>query len=290
MKLSAALAKKLLYLSQGASLPRGQLKHPVVERMVEEGVLSIRSRGTRQSIYCRSESGVYRYLENQFGINDLPRFVETVSGADLLRSDLVRMGSDSKLKAIRSFRGFLINCYQPLEASLNGIPLQIVPTPGVFTYIHDFEKFVIAEDVTVVGVENGENFRYIERQQQIFPFEKILFVSRYPQSGDVIQWLRGIANRYVHYGDFDFAGINIYLNEFKPWLGSRASFYVPDGIEKLIRDFGNRDLYDRQSKAAPQRNCLQEPALERLWNLITAEKKGLEQEVLIDDEKGGRVS
>lgn len=282
MKLSTALARKLLRLTQGESLPRGQLRHPVVERMLEEGVLLIRSRGTRQTVYCRNEVGVYRYLENQFGINDLPRFVETIAESNLLRSDLVRTASDSKLKVLRSFRGFLINCFRPLEASLNGAPLQIIPTPGVFTYIHDFEKFIPAEDVTVVGVENGENFRYIERQQQLFPFEKVLFVSRYPQSGDMVQWLQGITNRYVHFGDFDFSGINIYLNEFKPWLGSRASFFVPDGVEKLIRDFGNRELYDRQFKSAPSRSCLRELELERLWDLISAEKKGLEQEILIN--------
>jgi len=281
MKLSVSLAKKLLRLVQGESLPRSQVRHAIVDQMLEEGVLSVRSKGTRQSIYCRDATGAHHYLKNQLGVNDLSLFVGIINAADLLRSDAVRAASDSKIKTIRSFKGFLVNCYRPLEASLSGIPLQIVPIPGAFTYIHDFEDFILAGDVTVVGVENGENFRYIERQKKVFPFEKVLFVSRYPQSGDMVQWLQGITNRYVHFGDFDFAGINIYLNEFKPWLGLRASFFVPDGIEKLIQDYGNRELYDRQCKTAPQRNQLPEPALERLWDLISAEKKGLEQEVLI---------
>lgn len=281
MKLPIGLARKLLRLTQGESLPHGQLKYTIVERMVEEGVLSVRSRGTRQVIYCRSAVAIYHYLENQFGINDLARFIETMSMSEPLRSDLVRAASNSKLKAIRSFRGFLINCCEPLDASLNGTPLKIVPTTGAFTYIHDFEDFILAEDITVVGVENGENFRYIERQQGLFPFTKILFVSRYPQSGDMVRWLQGITNRYVHFGDFDFSGINIYLNEFRSRLGTRASFFVPDGIDKLLQAYGNRDLYDQQLSYAPPRSSLQELELERLWDLISAEKKGLEQEVLI---------
>jgi len=155
----------------------------------------------------------------------------------------------------------------------------------MFTYIYDFEQFIPAAEIVIVGVENGENFRYIERQEKLFPLENTLFVSRYPQSGDLLRWLQTIPNRYLHFGDFDFAGINIYLNEFKPWIGSRASFFVPDGIEKLIQDYGSRELYDRQCQAAPQRSRLQEPQLEQLWDLISRHRKGLEQEVLIEGGK-----
>lgn len=287
MKLSVALAKKLLRVTQGESLPRSQVKYAIVDRMVEERVLSVRSQGTRQTIYCREATAVHRYLKNQLGVNDLSLFVGTVTAAEPLRSDVVRAASDSKIKVIRSFKGFPVNCCHPLRASLNGILLQITPFPGAFTYIYDFEHFIPDEEIIVVGVENGENFRYIERQKKLFPFEKALFVSRYPQSGDLLKWLQLIPNRYLHFGDFDFAGINIYLNEFKQTLGARAEFFVPDDITDLFHKYGNRHLYDRQCKMAPQRSCVQEPALERLWDLICAERKGLEQEALIDGGSSG---
>ncbi len=185
------------------------------------------------------------------------------------------------MKKIRSFKGFLVNCWQPIAAELNGNPIELSPPTGTFTYIYDFESFVPASDVTIVGVENGENFRYIERQQWLLPSAKILFVSRYPQSGDLLKWLQQIPNRYVHFGDFDFAGINIYLYEFKNHLGDRAEFYVPDNIAELLQTYGNRELYQRQLGTAPQRDQLPEPELKMLWDLLCAEKKGLEQEVLI---------
>ncbi|MCA6071324.1 MAG: hypothetical protein LE168_02900 [Endomicrobium sp.] len=63
-----------------------------------------------------------------------------------------------------------------------------------------------------------------------------LFVSRYPQnqSKDLIKWLQSIPNNYLHFGDFDFAGIGIYLNEYKKYLTDKAMFLIPENIEKFI--------------------------------------------------------
>jgi len=281
MRPTLSLAKKLLRLIQGESLPHSQLKQSLVLRMIDEGVLTVRSTGRRQSVYCRDIAGLHQYLINRFGIVDLTQFIEASMATDLQRSDAVRVSSDSKMKTIRSFKGFMVNCLSPLDTKLDGTPFQVSPHPGIFTYIYDFNNFVPATDIIIVGVENGENFRYIERQQGLFNSSKTLFVSRYPQSGDLINWLQGIPNRYVHFGDFDFAGINIYLSEFKQQLGDRAEFFVPDGVEKLFRKYGNRTLYQRQLGYAPKRDSLPEPALRMLWDLICTEKKGLEQEVLI---------
>lgn len=282
-KLGSGMAKKLLRLMAGESLPYSQLKQDFPAQMIADGVLSIRSNGSRKTVYCRDVSGLQNYLNNHFGIADLSSFISAFSAQDLQRSAAVRIGADSKIKKIRSFKGFMVNCWQPIEAALNNKPIEIEPPAGTFTYIYDFESFIPAADVTIVGVENGENFRYIERQRQLFWQGKVLFVSRYPQSGDLLKWLQQIPNPYVHYGDFDFAGINIYLHEYKKHLGSRADFFVPDNISELLRDYGNRELYQRQFSTAPQREKLPEPALKKLWDLLCAEKKGLEQEVLIED-------
>ena len=281
-KLGRGMAKKLLRLLAGESLPYSQLKQDLPAQMIADGVLSIRSSGSRKTVYCRDASGLQRYLDNHFGIADLSNFIAAFSAQELQRSAAVRIGADSKMRKIRSFKGFLVNCWQPIAAELNNITIEIAPPAGTFTYIHDFESFIPAVDVTIVGVENGENFRYIERQRQLFGQEKILFVSRYPQSGDLLKWLQQIPNPYIHYGDFDFAGINIYLHEYKKHLGLRANFFVPDNVSELLQNYGNRELYQRQFSTAPQRDKLPEPGLKKLWDLLCAEKKGLEQEVLIE--------
>jgi len=112
-------------------------------------------------------------------------------------------------------------------------------------YQKNSDEFYIPSDVTVVGVENGENFCRIRSQKYLFGDNKVLFVSRYPQSADLREWLIKIPNRYIHFGDFDLAGICIYQSEFYKFLGDRASFLIPEDIEERLKS-GNTGLYDTQ--------------------------------------------
>ena len=107
------------------------------------------------------------------------------------------------------------------------------------------DEFYIPSDVTVVGVENGENFCRIRSQKYLFGDNKVLFVSRYPQSADLREWLIKIPNRYIHFGDFDLAGICIYQSEFYKFLGDRAGFLIPEDIEERLKSV-NAGLYDTQ--------------------------------------------
>ena len=104
----------------------------------------------------------------------------------------------------------------------------------------------LTADVTIVGIENCENFRWVSKQKELFKhLGKVLFVCRYPQSGDLVRWLQKIPNKYIHFGDFDLAGVFIYQNEFYNKLGERASFFVPKDIETRLR-IGSRERYDAQ--------------------------------------------
>lgn len=176
---------------------------------------------------------------------------------------------------------FLVNCYEPISAVLNEKELKLQPASGSFIFISDFENFTVDKEVTIVGVENAENFKMIEQQKYLFEGMSVLFVSRYPQSQskDFIQWLQTVPNHYLHFGDFDFEGIGIYQNEYQKYLGDRASFFIPENIEELLEKYGNRDLYDLQlGKKVLDQNS---EDLEELLRLFHQHKKCLEQEVLI---------
>jgi hypothetical protein len=106
-------------------------------------------------------------------------------------------------------------------------------------------------------------------------------VSRYPQnqSKDLIKWLQSIQNHYLHFGDFDFAGIGIYMNEFKKHLKERTTFFVPENIDQLIDNYGNKKRYDEQ-KVNFNVKTISEDKLLKLINTIHKYRKGLDQEVL----------
>ena len=120
----------------------------------------------------------------------------------------------------------------------------------------------------------------------------ILFVSRYPQSGDLVAWLKSIPNRYLHFGDFDLAGISIFLTEFRipidgtPDSGGRTEFFIPDGIEELLEK-GSPERYqdqverfqtllERLLSLAPH-----DTQLRRLVSLIHTHRRGYDQEGLL---------
>jgi hypothetical protein len=146
--------------------------------------------------------------------------------------------------------------------------------------VYDFESLIPPADTVIIGVENAENFRHIEKQQYLFKEVKALFVCRYPQgqSNDLMEWLRSVPNPYLHFGDLDFAGINIYLQEYKKHLGTRATFFIPENTETLLIKYGNRKLYDQQKLNAV---AITEDGLQKIIALLHKYKAGLEQEALL---------
>ena len=102
-------------------------------------------------------------------------------------------------------------------------------------------------------------------------------MSRYPQSTDLRRWLCTISNHYLHFGDFDLAGIHIFLFDFQQYFGKeRASFLVPGDIESRLKS-GSSKRYDEQYcrfKDIKSDVC----ELQQLIDLIHRERKAYDQE------------
>ena len=147
--------------------------------------------------------------------------------------------------------------------------------------MEDYEHFCIPEDVVIVGIENGENFQNIRAQKYLFEGMKVLFVSRYPQSKDLRTWLQSIPNHYIHFGDFDLAGIHIFLTEFYTYLGERAEFQIPTDVEERIAS-GSRMLYDAQYSKYKSMDVA-DKRLQVLVEMIHRYRRGYEQEGYIKE-------
>ncbi len=281
MKLPLSTAEKLLLLASGEKIPASRLKHPIVNDLISEGIIYKQGR-IKSTLQISNKEQLYLYLRNHFAINDLHSYIETYKKENLTRAELVTVAADSKLKSVRTFKGFLVNCYTPIQATLNSESIIIYPKEGTFNFIYDFENFIPEPDITIVGIENPENFRYIHKQRYLFKNLKTLFVSRYPQnqSKDLIKWLQSLPNNYLHFGDFDFAGIGIYLNEFKKYINDRANIFIPDNIDSLIKNSGSKKRYDEQKINFDISKIKEENLLELIAS-IHNHKKGLDQEIFI---------
>ena len=148
-------------------------------------------------------------------------------------------------------------------------------------FIDNWQLFTIPENVVVVGIENMENFRMIRHQRKWFESmlgdTPLLFVSRYPQSKDLRKWLQGMANRYVHFGDFDLAGIHIFQCEIQKYLGCRSSFLIPNDIEERLKS-GSRQRYDAQYQRFHHLEAPNDDQLQWLISLIHKYRRGYDQE------------
>jgi hypothetical protein len=162
MILPIGIAEKLILMQNGEKIPLSKLRHSLIETMLDNGILDQQIQGrSKKLIFLRSYERLNDYLFNHFGINCLQNYILLYKQEDALRSDFVAISSDSKLRKVRTFKGFLVNSYLPIKATMNEEPALINPIEGSFQFIYDFERFSIPADITIVGIENPENFRYI---------------------------------------------------------------------------------------------------------------------------------
>jgi hypothetical protein len=287
MKLPLHIAKKLQQLLlPGKTVASSTMQHGTVTKMLEDGLLQKQQLSkTKALLFISKKEDVIPYLQNHFAINNLDEYIQVLENDEASRADNIIVAGNSKIQAVRTFKGFLVNCYEEINAAINGEPVVVKPLTGAYTFIHSYENFIPEAAVTIVGIENPENFTAIEKQRYLFTDIKPLFVSRYPQSGDLIKWLLSISNQYLHFGDLDFAGINIYQNEFKKRLQQRASFFVPGNTEALLQQFGNRELFNRQYNLSSDYLWLEETSMQELFGWIMKYKKVLEQEVFINSDQ-----
>ncbi|SKB39407.1 hypothetical protein SAMN05660776_0925 [Salegentibacter holothuriorum] len=281
MKLPLRIAKALLKLSNGAILPGSAAKHSVIEDLIQENIL-FRTGKIRKTLGLTNQNKLELYLYNRFSIKELKTYVAALEESETSRASLVDITGDSKIKSVRTFKGFLVNSFNPVPAILNSEKILLEPREGIFHFIYDFENFIPATNVTIVGVENSENFRRLKEQAYLFKDIRPLFISRYPQnqSKDFISWMKSIPNNYLHFGDYDMAGIGIYLNEYKKHFPEKSRFFIPDGLEEILKNSGSRERYNAQ-KINFSVSAIEEGALLKLINLLHKYKKGLDQEILI---------
>lgn len=286
----ATLVQAFAALRQGETVPFSRFPLEWIEEMLAEGGVSSIVRGSRKSLKVVSRAAFDVYLRSKgLQLDKLEETAAVLSEADS-RASQVQLLGDSKAVAVRSCPGFPVNVIGPLSVRLGERKVLMCPCPGSFLYISDYWNFRIPSNAIVVGVENMENFRLPERQMAVWEeiqdqfgedgVPPLLLVSRYPQSRDLVMWLQGIPNRYVHFGDFDLAGIHIYLAEFYRYLGDRSAFFIPEDIEERL-SLGSRERYQVQFERFGRMD-IPDPRVKPLADLIHRFQKGYDQEGYVE--------
>lgn len=278
MKISQTLINTLQQLIDGESVAASTLRKDFAETLMAEDLLTVQTHGSRRTFRAIDTAALKSFLQAHY--EELRTVGDKAPESYETRAEQAAETGNSKMVKVRSCPGFPVNSYEPIACLLNGGELVINPSEGSFLFITDWKKFAIPEDVIVVGVENMENFRMIRKQRELIESElgahHFLFVSRYPQSTDLRSWLQTIPNRYVHFGDFDLAGIHIYLTEFQQYLGNRSSFFIPSDIEKRLQS-GSQVRYNSQVSRYRNLKC-NDKKTQALINLINKYHRCYDQE------------
>lgn len=277
MSLSIKQIQQLQRLLRGETIAWSSLNNDMRNTLIGEDLIIIKTNRSRKSIYVPNAEALKMFLEQHFeGLRGMDWNSEYLLSSTS-RAELAVNSGNSKTKEIRSCPGFMVNSYEPISTKLNGKDIVIAPQEGTMLFVADWSHFEISQEVLVVGIENMENFRRIKEQRYLFPTDRpILFVSRYPQSTDLRNWLQIISNEYLHFGDFDLAGMQIFETEFHKFLGNRASFFIPFDIETRLSN-GSTERYNTQY--AKFKNYVpQDTRLLPLWEMINRYHRCYDQE------------
>lgn len=291
MRISKTLLEALQKLIAGEAIAASKLRKDIAECLMSEGLLTVRTQQSRRSYTAISTSALKDFLASQYEEFKNIESGTIITGNEIIsRSEQAAATGNSKLVAVRSCPGFPVNSYESISCQLNGEEFIVNPVEGSFLFITDWQSFIIPPDVVIIGIENMENFRLIRRQKPFFERyikescldgkKKVLFVSRYPQSTDLCRWLQSTSNDYIHFGDFDLAGIHIFLSEFHQYLGERASFLIPADIESRITN-GSVQRYNDQFAKYRKLSTPIAP-LQNLINTINRYHRCYDQEGYID--------
>lgn len=281
MVLSKTQADILQRLMSGDSIAASSLRNDISTELLAEGLLTVRTHGSRRSYAAIDTVALRKFIKSHYG-----GFGGTEKSG-LTRAEMASDTGNSKIVMTRSCPGFPVNSYEPIVCMLNGREFVVSPAEGTFVFVTNWKVFEIPKDVIVVGIENMENFRMIRQQcelfEQIIGPQRLLFVSRYPQSTDLRSWLLSIPNCYIHFGDFDLAGISIFLTEFYAYLGDRSSFLIPSDIELRLAN-GSLERYNDQYQRFKSLNT-NIPEIQHLIDIINMYHRCYDQEGYIKIQK-----
>lgn len=284
MILSRTSVAQLKLLIRGDKVAYSSLREDLVGELIDEGLLTIHQNGSRRSLWAIDGEKLRIYLTARY---EEFRGLEAIEAESPVRSAMAAATGNSKLVSVRSCPGFPVSTYEPIECRLNGETFEVRPIYGSFVFVTDWTRFDVPEDVVIVGIENMENFRMVCKQRALFereiPSKRLLFVSRYPQSTDLRRWLQQIPNRYVHFGDFDLAGIHIFLTEFYRYLGNKSAYLIPSDIEIRLQNGSDKRYNDQYRRF--KNLCSDDKRLQMLIDMINKYHKCYDQEGYITKSK-----
>ena len=258
------------------------------KKLLEEfiGCNCVYMSGKPSQIYLNDAEALLGVIKaNGYNVNcieDLDYFIEE-ENEPKSRDEIAENYSHTKRVESKSFNGLMVSVFDKLEVIYNEKKQYFYPLEGSGLFVHYTSKLQLDDDVIVVGVENPQVVWYINKYKHLFNKEKkylFLCISEYKTTYQY-KWLESFCGEYIHFGDFDLAGINIYLNAIVPKLkkAKSHSFLIPDNIYEIIKEKNYMVDYSNQTRYL-NITSKKDKDLQKLIEFIKNNKITIEQEDL----------
>lgn len=234
----------------------------------------------RSIVHLLKEENIYNFFKNNgykiSSLNEIEVYIEEVIDAKPSRDTIQEWTSSTKRKTSKSLKGLYLSSLKNLDIKINNETVTIIPINGLGYFCFHTEKIEISKETIIVGIENYQVIWFAKKYKELFARDNILFVVR---NEYMREWISNLENEYIHFGDYDLAGIHIYINEIVPRLrnSKKYSMFIPDNIEYLIHEHGDLEIFKKQ-KDKYKDLILHDSKIVQLQKIIIKTKKGLEQE------------
>ena len=279
--MTLSFARCLLRLKNGEQLNSGEIAtRGLLKQFSEDGIIQIKPAGGRRVSYsCSDPILLQNYLKAQNDILSLEKYIREFEADSSDGESSLFSSRSTKTFRGKSLQGFFIRAFQT-DIVVSGITIQPFPN-GIELFVHQPENLQISPNALIIGIENPECFLKFGKIAHLFPKKELIIIMRYLSSSPN-RWLQTITNDYLHFGDFDPAGINIYIREYKKQLpAGQCNYFIPPKIDELINRYGLTSLYDRQIHLLKNIDFQMHPEICGLYDLLRKYGKGLEQERLL---------
>ncbi len=253
----------------------------IVVQLKLNGAVTSSQKRSRKYIDLVNEENIFLFLRNYDylidSVEELDNYIEIFFDKKVPRDTIQQYHNNSKAKISKSMHGLYLSSLQKLDVKLDGNTISILPNDGLGYFFFHTQKVEISKSTVIVGIENYQVVWFAKRYAEFFDKPNILFVVTTPY---MLEWISSLENEYIHFGDYDLAGVNIYLNKVLPRLlkSKKYSMFIPKNIEQFIEKHGNSELYENQKQYKNLRT--DDADITHLVEIITRLKKGFEQEGL----------
>ncbi len=272
---------KTLLAEQSISNAKFVNKEIIRQLKLNGAIKTKRQTPKREIVYLLKAENIFLFLKNNnyniYKLEDIDAFLEELVETQASRGTIQKWLQNGKRQKSDSLKGLYVSSLEDVVMKVDEQDFTVLSTNGIGYFLFHTQKIEVSPETIIVGVENYQVIWFAQKYREFFDEKNTLFVI---SNSFMWEWIEGLENEYIHFGDYDLAGINIYLNTILPRLKKckKYSMFIPEDIEKLIKEHGDRELYEQQTSY--KNLVIKDENILRLKDIICHYKKSLEQEGL----------